>query len=166
MPRPVIEIENLKKEYRLGSIGGKTFRKNVDELIRNRKGDDRKFMALDGVDLSVDQGEALGIVGSNGAGKASFGDMLRLKEFEHKLQREGVEDARWAASNALQQQNTGATLASTAANVANTNAKMDADEFSQLFRKRDADNKDVADTESISRARKRYREAENKRRQG
>ena len=84
-------------------------------------------------------------------GKASFGDMLRMKEFEHKLQREGVEDARWAASNALQQQNTGATLASTGANVASTNAKMEADEFSQLFRKRDADNKDVADTESISR---------------
>lgn len=88
---------------------------------------------------------------SNGAGKASFGDMLRMKEFEHKLQREGVEDRRWAASNALQQQSTGATLASTGANVASTNAKMDADEFSQLFRKRDDDNKDVADTESISR---------------
>lgn len=91
------------------------------------------------------QGEA------NGAGKASFGDMLRMKEFEHKLQREGVEDRRWAASNALQQQSTGATLASTGANVASTNAKMEADEFSQLFRKRDVDNKDVADTESISR---------------
>lgn len=88
---------------------------------------------------------------SNGAGKASFGDMLRMKEFEHKLQREGVEDRRWTASNALQQQNTGAALASTDANVANTNAKMEADEFSQLFRKRDVDNKDVADTESISR---------------
>lgn len=88
---------------------------------------------------------------SNDTGKASFGDMLRMKEFEHKLQREGVEDSRWAASNALQQQNTGATLASTDANVANTNAKMEADEFSQLFRKRDVDNKDVADTESISR---------------
>ena len=84
-------------------------------------------------------------------GKASLGDILRIKEFKHKLQREGVEDARWAASNALQQQNTGATLASTGANVASTNAKMEADEFSQLFRKRDADNKDVADTESISR---------------
>lgn len=89
--------------------------------------------------------------GSNGTDKASFGDMLRMKEFEHKLQREGVEDSRWAASNALQQQNTGATLASTGANVASTNAKMEADEFSQLFRKRDVDNKDVADTESISR---------------
>jgi hypothetical protein len=88
---------------------------------------------------------------SNDTGKASFGDMLRMKEFEHKLQREGVEDSRWAASNALQQQSTGATLASTGANVASTNAKMDADEFSQLFRKRDDDNKDVADTESISR---------------
>lgn len=88
---------------------------------------------------------------TNDTGKASFGDMLRMKEFEHKLQREGVEDRRWAASNALQQQNTGATLASTGANVASTNAKMEADEFSQLFRKRDDDNKDVADTESISR---------------
>lgn len=97
----------------------------------------------------VKQADAAG--GSNGAGKASFGDMLRMKEFEHKLQREGVEDSRWAASNALQQQNTGATLASTDANVANTNAKMEADEFSQLFRKRDVDNKDVADTETISR---------------
>ena len=98
---------------------------------------------------NVNKTDAAG--GSNGAGKASFGDMLRMKEFEHKLQREGVEDRRWAASNALQQQNTGATLASTDANVASTNAKMEADEFSQLFRKRDVDNKDVADTESISR---------------
>ena len=38
MPRPVIEIENLKKEYRLGPISGKTFRKNVDELAKVDKG--------------------------------------------------------------------------------------------------------------------------------
>ena len=126
-------------------------RKAIADLPRDMSPGNKADAVANLVSVMNDVNKTDAAGGSNGTGKASFGDMLRLKEFEHKLQREGVEDARWAASNALQQQNTGATLASTGANVASTNAKMDADEFSQLFRKRDADNKDVADTESISR---------------
>ncbi|HEY6119157.1 MAG TPA: ABC transporter ATP-binding protein, partial [Pyrinomonadaceae bacterium] len=50
---PIIEIENLSKDYEVGF-----FRK-------------RKVRALDGLSLSVEQGEIFGFLGANGAGKTT-----------------------------------------------------------------------------------------------
>lgn len=73
---PVIEIENLKKQYRLGSIGGRTLREDVHSWWERKHGRDDgsgdTFMALDGIDLTVYKADALGIVGSNGAGKSTL----------------------------------------------------------------------------------------------
>ena len=82
---PVIEISNLKKKYRLGSIGGRTLREDIQSWLAKRRGKKDPnslvgmdgvtgdcFYALNGIDLTVYKGDALGIVGSNGAGKSTL----------------------------------------------------------------------------------------------
>ena len=81
-----IDIKGLKKQYRLGQIGGGTLTADLQSWwarVRGREdpnskiGTDQRligqtFMALNGIDLQVKQGEALGIIGGNGAGKSTM----------------------------------------------------------------------------------------------
>ena len=88
--RPVaIQISGVKKMYKLGQIGGGTLRADLQSWwarVRGKEDPNTKiganqrlvgqtFMALNGIDLTVYQGEALGIIGGNGAGKST---MLKL----------------------------------------------------------------------------------------
>ncbi len=84
----VISVENLSKSYRLGVIGTGTLRGDVERWwarIRKRPdpaarvdeaGASQDFgefiWALKDIDLSVQQGEAVGIIGANGAGKSTL----------------------------------------------------------------------------------------------
>ena len=79
----VIQISGLKKRYRLGQIGGGTLQGDLKEWHERRKkikgssnSDDmspnKTFYALNGIDLTVYRGEALGIIGRNGAGKSTM----------------------------------------------------------------------------------------------
>ena len=84
-----IQLSGVKKMYRLGQIGGGTLTADLQSWwarIRGREdpntmiGTDQRligqtFMALNSIDLTVHKGEALGIIGSNGAGKST---MLKL----------------------------------------------------------------------------------------
>ena len=84
-----IRLTGVKKMYKLGQIGGGTLQADVQSWwarIRGKEdpntkiGTDQRlvgqtFMALNGIDLTVYKGEALGIIGSNGAGKST---MLKL----------------------------------------------------------------------------------------
>ena len=83
----MIRVENVKKQYRLGQIGGGTLRGDLQSWWARKRGkedpntligtDQRligtTFMALNGVSFTVNKGEAVGIIGSNGAGKAVHG---------------------------------------------------------------------------------------------
>lgn len=87
MSDTVIKIENLSKEYKLGVINHHTLYLEVQSAIsrllkkedpnsiigknitRNRGG---TFYALDDVSLEVKQGEVIGIIGKNGAGKSTM----------------------------------------------------------------------------------------------
>ena len=84
-----LRLSGVKKRYKLGQIGGGTLTADLQSWwarVRGREdpnipiGTDQRlvgktFMALNGIDLTVYKGEALGIIGSNGAGKST---MLKL----------------------------------------------------------------------------------------
>lgn len=83
-----IRLSGVKKMYKLGQIGGGTLRADLQSWWARKRGKEdpntkigeerligQTFMALNGIDLTVYKGEALGIIGGNGAGKST---MLKL----------------------------------------------------------------------------------------
>lgn len=90
MEKAMVVIDNVKKEYRLGSIGGTTLRDDIQRWVAKvRHKEDptlkvgesstdygKKFMALNGVSFSVQEAEAVGIIGHNGAGKSTLLKLL------------------------------------------------------------------------------------------
>ena len=84
-----IRLSGVKKMYKLGQIGGGTLQADLQSWWARVRGKEdpnsmigsgqrltgQTFMALNGIDLTIYQGEAVGIIGGNGAGKST---MLKL----------------------------------------------------------------------------------------
>lgn len=80
-----LRVSGVKKKYRLGVIGGGTLQGDIQSWwarIRGKEDPNSKigeetsekngvFMALKGISFDVYQGERLGIIGGNGAGKST-----------------------------------------------------------------------------------------------
>lgn len=85
-PPYAIQIKGLKKQYRLGQIGGGTLRGDLASWWAKKCGKEdpnskigsaarisgETFLALNGIDLTISQGETVGIIGKNGAGKSTL----------------------------------------------------------------------------------------------
>ncbi len=86
-----IQMSGVKKQYKLGQIGGGTLYGDLQSWWARIRGKEdpnaqigsksalhygKKFMALNGIDLTVYKGEALGIIGHNGAGKSTLLKLL------------------------------------------------------------------------------------------
>ena len=89
MAERLLEIDHVSKKYRLGMIGGGLLYRDINSWIARKLGkedpnrkigantsrDGETFMALDDISFNVDRGDALALVGRNGAGKST---MLKL----------------------------------------------------------------------------------------
>ena len=87
-----LRIRGLKKQYRLGEISGKTLQEEWHRWWALRRGEadplskigekqrivGDRILALNGIDLDVREGEALGIIGKNGAVKSTLLKLLCL----------------------------------------------------------------------------------------
>ncbi len=86
----ILKTTNLKKRYKLGVIGGGTLMADVQSWwarVRHKEdpnskigaksyGKNQTFMALDGINLTIYEGERVGIIGHNGAGKSTLLKLL------------------------------------------------------------------------------------------
>jgi lipopolysaccharide transport system ATP-binding protein len=68
-PQTVIRLERVSKKY---PIYDSPSRKLLEMLTLRRKSFHREFWALQDIDLTVEQGTTLGIVGQNGSGKSTL----------------------------------------------------------------------------------------------
>ena len=81
MSRPIIEVENLSKRYRLGQFNAQTMREEVEHLLTrfwskgprgggSLSGKSSEFWALKDVSFSVQPGEAMASLGAMGPARA------------------------------------------------------------------------------------------------
>lgn len=74
MTNPIIKIENISKKYNIGQA--ETYYSLRDQIAgiftRKRGKQNQEFWALKGINLEIQSGDTIGIIGRNGAGKSTL----------------------------------------------------------------------------------------------
>ena len=75
--QPMIEIRGLGKKYRLVEAQPylalrDLISNSVNNIFNSKKQKEKEFWALQNIDMSIEPGERLGIIGRNGAGKSTL----------------------------------------------------------------------------------------------
>ncbi len=69
--KPVIILENISVRYRAQEVSIRTFKEYAIQFLK-RNVKIKEFRALNNVDLQVNEGEIVGLIGRNGAGKSTL----------------------------------------------------------------------------------------------
>src|SRR3989338_4753834 len=67
-----IELKNIYEQFKIYAHGRKSFKGTVLDILRGRKTDASRFLALSNINLNITKGEVVGIIGENGSGKTTL----------------------------------------------------------------------------------------------
>jgi ABC-type polysaccharide/polyol phosphate transport system ATPase subunit len=72
MLNKAIEVKNLSKIYRLGSLNFQSFKKSIISFLNGKLNLEDQFYAIKKVNFEIFKGDSVALIGRNGAGKSTF----------------------------------------------------------------------------------------------